>query len=47
MPIPAETIKKDVKLEAIEGSQAVQKHTNSRRRFCHEIHIDKFIDEMG
>jgi len=35
MPIPAEIIKKGVKPEAIEGSQAVQKHTNSRRRFLY------------
>jgi len=35
MPIPAEIIKKGVKLEAIEGSQAVQKYTNSGRRFLY------------
>jgi len=35
MPMPAETIKKGVKLEAIEGSQAVRKHTNSGRRFLY------------
>jgi hypothetical protein len=35
MPILVEIIKKGVKLEAIEGSQAVRKYTNSRRRFLY------------
>ena len=35
MPIPVEIIKKGVKLEAIEGSQAIQKHTNSKRKFLY------------
>ena len=29
--------KKGVKLEAIEGSQAVRKHTNSRRRLLYRL----------
>jgi hypothetical protein len=37
MPVPAETIKTGVKLEAIEGSQAVQKCTNSRRRLLYRL----------
>ena len=37
MPMPAEIIKRGVKLEAIEGSQAVQKHTNSRRRLLYRL----------
>ena len=37
MPVPAEIIKRGVKLEAIEGSQAVRKRTNSRRRLLYRL----------
>ena len=37
MPVPAETIKKGIKLKAIEGSQAVQKHTNSRKELLYNL----------
>ena len=37
MPVSAETIKRGVKLEAIEGSQAVQKRTNSRRELLYRL----------
>ena len=37
MPVPAETIKRGVKLEAMEGSQAVRKRTNSRRRLLYRL----------
>ena len=35
--MPAEIIKKGVKLEAIEGSQAVRKRTNSRRKLLYKL----------
>ena len=35
--MPAEIIKRGVKLEAIEGSQAVRKRTNSRRRLLYRL----------
>jgi hypothetical protein len=35
MPIPAEIVKSGMKLEAIEGSQAVQKRTNFRRKLLY------------
>ena len=37
MPVPVETMKRGVKLEAIKGSQAVQKCTNSRRRLLYRL----------
>ena len=37
MPVPAETMKRGVKLEAMEGSQAVQKRTNSRRELLYRL----------
>jgi hypothetical protein len=37
MPVPAETMKRGVKLEAMEGSQAVRKRTNSRRRLLYRL----------
>jgi hypothetical protein len=37
MPVPAEIIKRGVKLEAIEGSQAVRKRTNSRRELLYRL----------
>ena len=37
MPVPAEIIKRGVKLEATEGSQAVRKRTNSRRRLLYRL----------
>ena len=37
MPVPAETIKRGVKLEAMEGSQAVRKRTNSRRELLYRL----------
>ena len=37
MPMSAETIKRGVKLEAIKSSQAVQKHTNSRRELLYRL----------
>ena len=35
MPVSAERIKRGMKLEAIEGSQAVRKRTNSRRKLLY------------
>jgi hypothetical protein len=35
MPALAETMKRSVKLEAMEGSQAVRKRTNSRRKLLY------------
>ena len=37
MPVPAETMIRGVKLEAIEGSQAVRKRTNSRRELLYRL----------
>jgi hypothetical protein len=37
MPVPAETIIRGVKLEAMEGSQAMRKRTNSRRRLLYRL----------
>ena len=37
MPVPAEIMKRGVKLEAIEGSQAVRKRTNSRRELLYRL----------
>jgi hypothetical protein len=37
MPVLAEIIKRGVKLEAIEGSQAVRKRINSRRRLLYRL----------
>ena len=37
MPVPAETMKRGVKLEAMEGSQAVRKRTNSRRELLYGL----------
>jgi hypothetical protein len=37
MPVPAETMKRGVKLEAMEGSQAVRKRTNSRRELLYRL----------
>ena len=37
MPVSAETMKKGVKLEIIEGSQAVQKRINSRRELLYKL----------
>jgi hypothetical protein len=37
MPMPVETIIRGVKLEAMEGSQAVRKRTNSRRRLLYRL----------
>ena len=36
MPMPAETIKRGIKLE-VEGSQAVRKRTNSRRKLLYRL----------
>src|SRR6266581_4363408 len=37
MPVPAETIKKGVKLKAMEGSQAIRKRTNFRRELLYRL----------
>ena len=37
MPVPAEIIKRGIKLEAMEGSQAVRKRTNSRRKLLYRL----------
>ena len=37
MPVPAETMTRGVKLEAMEGSQAVRKRTNSRRELLYRL----------
>ena len=41
--MPAEIIKRGVKLEAIEGSQAVRKRTNSRRRLLYRLLGDRLV----
>ena len=52
MPVPAETMKKGVKLEAMEGSQAMRKRTNSRRRLLYRllggrlVHTIKYPKEL-
>jgi len=35
MSVPAETMKRGVKLEAMESSQAVRKRTNSRKKLLY------------
>ena len=37
MPVPAETMKRGMKLEAMEGSQTVQKRTNSKRELLYRL----------
>jgi len=52
MPVSAETMKKGVKLEIMEGSQAVQKRTNSKRELLYRllggrlVHIIRYPKEL-